>query len=104
MVANGSTYPKLTMNDPSGPCVTLRCSSLQALHGVVLETPPQWISAFRSLAEASAFTLESLKSNRHGTAILAALPDSLSSLDLKLTHDEFEVRANIAGGPRHTND
>ena len=86
----------LTLTLTLTPIVTLPRSAYalpQVVHGLVLETPPTCLSAFRNLVEASILLLES----SHSTAILAALPASLLSLEVKSDADHFAVWHKGAG-------
>ncbi len=72
--------------------------SLQALHGIVLVSPSKRLHAFRSLRELSAFVPHPSQS----TAILEALPHSLTSLDISNIEDVFlAVRKRKGPAARH---
>ena len=70
--------------------------SAQALHGAVLKDPPRCLGDFCSLREASVFMAHPAQNaafhqHEKDAAVLAALPNSLLSLDLKTNGYYFEV-------------
>jgi hypothetical protein len=75
--------------------------SVQALHGVVLRDALGCFSTFGALTEASILLLPTSKSINIkakmsiDAAILAVLPNSLLSLDLKSIGDFFAVRSSL---------
>ena len=80
--AGGTENQTLTLT------LTLKaCALLQVLHGLVLATPQTCLRAIRSLTEATMLLLYA----KYSSEILAALSDSMLSLEVKSDDDHFAV-------------